>query len=156
MIRTRIPTLIFTAIVLSSFGLESGFSKQLPDEPVRPTITLNKRNIEFVEGPSCWFGNKSEEGICADPPHPITFNTKIKENAVAANAGGAIRITFPIMPDELTLTVVNADGSEISIDNPGQYNYKLPKRPGYYDYRLSAVWGVKNTAAYYFGVYINE
>lgn len=129
-------------------------NKQLPDEPVRPTITFQEQNIEYLEGPYCWFGTNTEEGVCGVPPHPTTFNKSIKEKALVADSGGAIRIKFPIKPDNFTLTVVNVDGGEESIGKQDQYSYKLSLKPGYYRYILSAVWEERNTASYYFGIQI--
>lgn len=130
-------------------------SETLPEEPVRPAVTVHKQQIEIIGGESCWFGTKAD-GICGDPPHPDTFYKIIKEAAVIADAGEAIRIKFPVKPDEFTLTVDNPDGSTESIGQPNQYSYTTPKEPGYYTYTLSAVWDVRNTAAFYFGIQIND
>ncbi|OAB38275.1 hypothetical protein PMSD_07890 [Paenibacillus macquariensis subsp. defensor] len=63
---------------------------------------------------------------------------------------------FPIEPDRYTLTIVNTYGGVESINKRNEYSYNLPKKPGYYNYCLSAVWEVKNEASYYFGIQINE
>ncbi|WP_133257515.1 hypothetical protein [Paenibacillus montanisoli] len=142
-----------TAIVLL---IVIGCSKQLPDEPVRPTITLNKQNIGYLDGQSCWFVADQEAGVCADPPHPDTFKKSIREKAVVADSEGVIRIRFPIKPDDFTLSVSDSNGREVSIGKLEQESYQLPKNPGYYQYRLSAVWEERNTASYHFGIQINK
>lgn len=130
-------------------------NEELPDKPIRPTITLQKKNIEYIGGESCWFVTK-REGICSDPPHPDYFYKIIKEKAVVADSGGVIRIKFPIKPDEFYLNVTNTDGDWESIGKPDQYSYNLPSKPGYYRYILSAVWEERNSAAYYFGIQIDD
>jgi len=122
-------------------------NKELSGEPVRPTITLDQRHIEYGLGPYCWFGTK-KDGICGDPPPPDIFYKGIKEKAVVADPGGVISVKFPIEPDEFTLSIVNTYGVVESIKKPNDYSYNLPKKPGYYKYRLSAVWEVKNEASY--------
>lgn len=140
-----------------SYLLLSGCSqsKELPDEPLRPVVTVQKQQIEIISGESCWFGTKTV-GICGDPPHPDIFYKTVKEAAVIADAGEVIRIKFPMQPDDFTLTVDNPDGKTESIGQANQYSYTIPEEPGYYTYTLSAVWDVRNTAAFYFGIQINE
>lgn len=130
-------------------------SKELPDEPIRPAVTVQKQLIDIISGEYCWFGTKTK-GICGDPPHPDIFYKTVKEAAVTADAGEAIRINFPVNPDEFTLTVDHPDGITESIGQPKQYSYTTPKESGYYTYTLSAVWDVRNSAAFYFGIQIND
>lgn len=130
-------------------------NEKLPEEPIRPTITLHNKKIEYIGGESCWFGSQSV-GSCLDPPHPDYFYGIVKEKAVVADSGGVIRIKFPIKPDEFYLSVTNSDGDQESIGKPDQYKYKVPSESGYYRYVLSAVWEERNSAAYYFGIQIDE
>lgn len=147
----------FLLCIAAIYVLVVGCSEKepLPDEPVKPSITLHKKNIEYLVGSSCWFGTKTD-GACGIPVHPDVFYPMIKEKAAAADPGEVIRIKFPVKPDEFSLRVVNADGEDESIGKPDQYSYKLPKKPGYYRYVVSGVWDEKNQASYYFGIQIND
>lgn len=147
--------LCIAAVYLLVVGCSEKEPLPLPDDPVRPEITLHKKNIEYLGGSSCWFGTNTV-GVCSDPVHPDVFYPMIKEKATAAGPGELIRIKFPIKPDEFILRVVNADGEEESIGKPDRYSYKLPEKPGYYRYVLSAEWGEKNQASYHFGIQIND
>lgn len=128
---------------------------KLPEEPVRPKISLHNKKIEFISGESCWFGSE-EYGVCSDPPHPDYFYKIIKEKAVVANTEEMIKIKFPIKPDEFYLNVTNSAGDQESIGKADHYIYKLPSKPGYYRYNLTGVWEERNSASYYFGIQIDD
>lgn len=86
----------------------------------------------------------------------IFFYKTIKDQATVANPGGKIKITFPIKPDELYLSVTNTNEESEELNKPDQYSFNLPNKPGYYRYNLSAVWDENNSVGYYFGVWIEE
>ncbi|WP_150269415.1 hypothetical protein [Paenibacillus tepidiphilus] len=65
----------------------------LPDEPVQPKISVQRQNVDYVGGSSCWFGTKTE-GICADPVHPDVFYGMVQEQAMSAAPGAVLRIKF--------------------------------------------------------------
>ncbi|SFI70092.1 hypothetical protein SAMN02799624_01787 [Paenibacillus sp. UNC496MF] len=127
----------------------------LPNEPIRPTIRMQNQSVDYLLGQYCWYGSEAE-GVCGDPPHPDAFYASVQAKAVVGSAEGTIGITFPIQPDECTLTVIRNDGTEETISVPDPYRYPSPAEPGYYRYRLSAVWDQKNNADYHFGLLIKE
>lgn len=130
--------------------------KKLPDKPIRPKITIAKKEINYVGGSSCWSVSENE-GICTDPPHPDYFYAIVREEAtVVAKPESVLKIKFPIKPDEFYLSVTNVYGKQESIGKPDQYSYTLPSKPGNYRYVLSAAWEVRNTASYNFVVQIEE
>lgn len=148
----------FTLICVAFFFLlMAGCAEpqSLPDEPIQPKITVQRQTIDYIGGSSCWFGTKTE-GICADPVHPDIFYGMVQEGAVPADPGDALRIKFPIEPDEFSLKVTDADGEEEPVGQPDHYRYTLPTEPGYYRYVLEAVWEERNSASYYFGVEVKE
>ncbi|MBM7563093.1 hypothetical protein [Paenibacillus sacheonensis] len=147
--------LYFLCVVIACL-MAAGCKKQLPDEPVRPTIKWGKQAVTYLDGQSCWYGTNEEEGICDDPQSPAAFQQSINAQAIVAETGGIIRITFPIKPDVFTLTLARTDRSEEQVGEPNQSRFRLPLKPGYYSYRLSAVWDKKNTASYHFGIHIKE
>ncbi|MBP3962747.1 hypothetical protein [Paenibacillus lignilyticus] len=89
------------------------------------------------------------------PPEPAAYNKMIKDKAIEAMRGDLISVKFPINPEEFTLTMYTDDDKQELIGEPNQFRFDLPSEPGYYKYRLSAVWLEKNTADYDFGIQIN-
>ncbi|MGZ9583709.1 hypothetical protein [Paenibacillus marinisediminis] len=129
--------------------------KQLPDELIKPIITVDEQVIEYQIGQYCWFGTNSEQGICGDPPHPDIFNEQIKDDAITLNPDSKIEVKFSIKPEKLIFVRNNPDGTQEQISSNGR-KYSLPRSPGYYQYELSAEWDEKNTASYHFGIIIVE
>ncbi|SDX08303.1 hypothetical protein [Paenibacillus sp. CF384] len=139
------------AIMLT--GCSSG--SQLPDEPVRPIITVEGFNIDYIAAHYCWFGSQTD-GVCSDPPEPTAYNKMIRDKAIKAIWSDTISVKFPIHPDEFTLTMYTDDGQQVLLGKPNQFRYSLPMEPGYYRYRLSAVWAERNTVDYDFGIQTSD
>lgn len=145
----------FLLCIVLMYLLVGGCSKngELPFEPVRPTITLQNKNIEYSLGAYCWQKTKTES-TCADPVPDILYK-HVKEKAFVANSGGVIKIKFPFKPDKFDLYAINTDG-DWEVLQPEHYRYNLPSKPGYYRFTLSAVWEERNTASYNFGIEIDH
>lgn len=152
--RNKLFLLCSSVILILMVGCSN--HKKLPDKPIRPKITIAKKEINYVGGSSCWSVSENE-GICTDPPHPDYFYAIVREEAtVVAKPESVLKIKFPIKPDEFYLSVTNVYGKQESIGKPDQYSYTLPSKPGDYRYVLSAAWEVRNTASYNFVVQIEE
>ncbi|MBP1936527.1 hypothetical protein [Paenibacillus sediminis] len=150
----RLMPCILLFIIVISFGTACTgiMHKELPDSPIKPTISVGDSRISYHMGAYCWTGTNSNSGICSDPPHTETFNKIIEGDASEARPKQILNINFPIIPDNYTLYLENKDGTREQV----QYNilkgrYSLPKENGYYLYVLSAKWG-ENDVTYYFGV----
>jgi hypothetical protein len=125
----------------------------LPNEPLEPIIIFNETEVPFLFGSYCWFGMNKEQGVCSDPPHPDTFNKNIRDKAIVVQSGGGVRISFPIVPDEVSVVLKSSEGKLTEVEL-SEGIFSLPEEKGYYHYVLSAIWNENNTVSYHFGLYV--
>jgi rRNA maturation protein Nop10 len=119
--------------------------KPLPDSPVLPTISWKHQHIDYLLGSSCWFGTNREACVCADPPHPTTFNTRPwrRDSHYVSDPAR------PAHPD-----VVHPDGSRETIGTPDRFD--LPTKHGVYKYTLWAAREERNSVTYHFNIQMKQ
>ncbi|WP_342561619.1 hypothetical protein NST84_18410 [Paenibacillus sp. FSL R7-0345] len=127
----------------------------MPDEPVKPEVTLHKEQIPVTSGEYCWAVTETE-GICGDPPHPDLFYETVKEAMVTAAGGAKLKFRFSPKPETLYLSLIEPEESPEWTAKQNQYSYTIPGEPGEYIFKLSAVWDERHSAAYYFAVEVKR
>lgn len=126
---------------------------QIPDEPVKPKVTINRKEIPIIIGSYCWRGMNTDYGICSDPAQPDLFYLSIKEHSVTAGPRERVSIKFPIAPNEMIVHATMNDQINMEVEHSGG-KFKLPSEPGYYRFVVTAYWDNNNEASYYFVVHL--
>jgi hypothetical protein len=132
------PIITLIALVLLGIGIYL-IIRLFITRPPEPIITVEGKNVPWVQGSYCWEGLLNS--ICTDMPSPpeLIKNQELKPLAVSPYS--KLKIEFNKEPKENTLTVSswisNKDSKTVLLsDNV----ILVPKEKGVYVYSFSAGW----------------
>lgn len=98
-------------------------------KPPKPTITVENKTVEVVQGSYCWQGFMNAQ--CVDTISPPELIQHYEMKPVVVSPGAALNVKFNRKPNTLSVSIW---------ENENDSGLLAPKEKGIYIYTVSASW----------------
>ncbi|MCH7324066.1 hypothetical protein LZ480_19600 [Solibacillus sp. MA9] len=135
-------------ILLAIIVIVVGFYFVINFKPPKPSITIENKKVEVIQGSYCWGG--LIYGQCVDKISPPDMILHKKLKPVVVSPGAKLKIEFNREPHENSLYLsVWMDNDELEDVLLKDNTYLVSKEKGIYVYSVSAHWK-KGSSSYNF------